>query len=431
MSTLLKQVAEPHPDDIIVYIYALCDPRNTAIRYIGKSIKPKQRYKSHLIPSNLKKNNHKNNWIKELLSLNLKPELDILEAVYSSEECTWEEREKKWIALFRSIGGPKLTNHTDGGEGASGLVFSEETRKRIAEANRGRTHSPESIEKIRAAHKGKKKTPQHCLNMSIAQKKKAENLSTEEKKKIRSRPARGASKYRGVSKTSAGFWQATCVVDGRYEYIGAFATEEEAARMRDIFVIQNFGDDWPLNFPIENYSGSDILNAKPRTIGKFSTNQSGFRGVSWRAKESKWNCFVSDKNTSIGLGVFPGSVEGKIAAARTFDIWVIKNRGPKAYTNFPRAEYSSQEIENAHANIPRRADNKSGFRGVSWVQAVRRWKCVFAYKGKTHIIKFQGTEQGKIDAAHAYDRLAIQHKGRLARTNFPHHHYPDLFPTAS
>lgn len=337
MSNLLTQGAEPQFDDTpFTYIYALVDPRNNAIRYIGKSDKPKRRLETHLIPYNLRNKTHKNAWINQLLKLGLKPKLETLDWVPTSE---WPAEEKKWIARFRNLPGPKLTNSTDGGDGLVGFTHSEETKKRLSESNRGRIHSPESIEKIRASLKGRVRTAKHCENLSIGQKKRAENLSDEEKKKIRNRPARGKSKYRGVSKTSAGFWQATCTVNGRHEYIGAFATEEEAARERDIFVIQNFGADWPLNFPVENYFDMEIANRRPRIIGRFSTNTSGFKGVSWRKSESVWLCFVSQKNKSICLGYFPGTEEGKIAAAETYDRWVIQHRSATAYTNFPRDHY--------------------------------------------------------------------------------------------
>lgn len=337
MRTLLEQVAQPQFDDTpFTYIYALVDPRNNAIRYIGKSNKPRHRFAVHLVPSSLRENTHKNAWIKQLLSIGLKPKLETLDWVPVAE---WETEERKWIDRFRNLPGPKLTNTTDGGEGSAGLVFSEEAKKRMSEASRGRIHSPEVIEKIRKAHKGKKKTIQHCENMSIAQKNRAENLSDEEKKIIRNRPARGKSKYRGVSKSTTGSWQANCKIDNRCEYIGVFDTEEEAARERDIFVIRNFGADWPLNFPIDTYSDTEIITKEPRVIGKFSTNTSGYKGVSWRKSENVWLCFVSQNNKSICLGYFPGTEDGKVEAAHVYDRWVIQHRSATAYTNFPRSDY--------------------------------------------------------------------------------------------
>jgi hypothetical protein len=59
----------------IAYIYALIDPRTDEVRYIGKSIEPNKRLKSHIYASSYindsSYNSHKSNWIRKLLSENL------------------------------------------------------------------------------------------------------------------------------------------------------------------------------------------------------------------------------------------------------------------------------------------------------------------------------------------------------------------------
>jgi len=50
--------------------------------------------------------------------------------------------------------GVKLTNFTDGGEGASGRVATSETRAKLSVAHIGNTHSAETRAKIAAAKKG-------------------------------------------------------------------------------------------------------------------------------------------------------------------------------------------------------------------------------------------------------------------------------------
>lgn len=59
-----------------VYIYALIDPRNNYVRYIGKANNPKERYKNHNNASR-DKNTHKRNWINDLRKNSLRPELII------------------------------------------------------------------------------------------------------------------------------------------------------------------------------------------------------------------------------------------------------------------------------------------------------------------------------------------------------------------
>ena len=54
--------------------------------------------------------------------------------------------------------GIKLANFTDGGEGMSGLSPSEETRKKLSLALKGRQKSKEHIEKVALSNRGKKLT---------------------------------------------------------------------------------------------------------------------------------------------------------------------------------------------------------------------------------------------------------------------------------
>jgi hypothetical protein len=345
MSEHTPEQPQNNPSTAPTWIYALVDPRNKAIRYIGKSINPRNRLATHLSKSSLKKRTHKNCWIKSLLKLGLKPELELIDEVDYRDD--WTIEEKRWIARLRNLvpGYPPLTNSTDGGDGVKGLVFSEETRKRMSEIRKGISLSAETIEKIRQSHKGKKKSPEHCESMSISQKTRWASLSDEDKRKEgdRRRHKNGSSQYRGVSKKTSEKnknkpWSASLRISGKNHYIGLFATEEEAARARDIFVIANIGPGHVLNFPIEDYAEMDIAKEIEK-VKEFTINKSGYRGVSWRKSENVWLCFVSQNNKSISLGYFRGTEEGKIEAAHAYDRWVIQHRGPTAYTNFPRSDY--------------------------------------------------------------------------------------------
>lgn len=94
------------------FIYSLSDPTTNEVRYIGKANDLKKRLHSHLTKSNLTKPTHKNNWIKSLLTQNLKPIIKPIEEVLVSE---WEFWEIYWISQFKSWGF-KLTNLTNGGD---------------------------------------------------------------------------------------------------------------------------------------------------------------------------------------------------------------------------------------------------------------------------------------------------------------------------
>lgn len=65
------------------------------------------------------------------------------------------ELERERIAYWRALG-IRLVNLTDGGEGASGVKMSEETRRKLSVSNKGRKISPEHRAILSAALKGNK-----------------------------------------------------------------------------------------------------------------------------------------------------------------------------------------------------------------------------------------------------------------------------------
>src|SRR3990167_7541172 len=148
------------------YIYALVDPRNYEIRYIGKSIYPNIRYKQHL--KDITYNPHKQHWIKMLASLGLQPLLEILEEV---DNDNWQDIEIWYIEETKKCG-HRLLNMTSGGDGL--LNVSDETKEKlrlkmignrnavgnINSGMRGHRHSEETKNKIRIAN-SRPKTVEH------------------------------------------------------------------------------------------------------------------------------------------------------------------------------------------------------------------------------------------------------------------------------
>ena len=82
----------------LTYIYALCCPDTSKIRYIGKSNDPEKRLKQHLREN--RRNYPVYNWINKLRMENKIPLLKIL-----SETRDWKSKEKELIAKNVSEGG--------------------------------------------------------------------------------------------------------------------------------------------------------------------------------------------------------------------------------------------------------------------------------------------------------------------------------------
>ena len=111
---------------------------------------------------------------------------------YFFAEAAAFDHECLMIAEYRAIG-VMLSNLTDGGDGASGNVMSEEARRLISAAktgvkrapftdaaranmsagHMGKKQSPEAIAKTAAAHRGMKRSPETLARMSAALKGKA------------------------------------------------------------------------------------------------------------------------------------------------------------------------------------------------------------------------------------------------------------------
>ena len=133
-------------------IYALSDPANGNIRYVGKTCYSlKKRLTEHLRDKTV---SYKTNWIKSLVRKGVKPHIEILEDLGNPSDEEWAIAEKFWIKYLRFLG-CDLTNIAEGGEGGS-------------------SPSAETIAKRVQKLRGQKRTPEALANMSAAQKKRHE-----------------------------------------------------------------------------------------------------------------------------------------------------------------------------------------------------------------------------------------------------------------
>jgi hypothetical protein len=160
-----------------VSIYALHDPRDWSIRYVGKASNPEYRHgrrRSH--------NRLLQRFLSELRDLGMKPRVTILQTCSADQ---WQVWERFWIATVKAAG-EQLLNLHPGGEGPiearawnKGKKLSPEYRKKLSDAHKGtlskeravamaklssghtKPHSAETKEKMRAAKLGKKQTLEH------------------------------------------------------------------------------------------------------------------------------------------------------------------------------------------------------------------------------------------------------------------------------
>lgn len=133
-------------------IYALLDPKDSKIRYIGYTSEPKNRLNNHIRAclKSREKNCHRCKWLN---SLDERPLYKTLIRTNSLEEI--KQLEIDYIKYYKSLF--KLTNNTIGGDGTKGLKWSEESKSKIKDTRRGirqdRRYEVRAVNKLTGEHK--------------------------------------------------------------------------------------------------------------------------------------------------------------------------------------------------------------------------------------------------------------------------------------
>lgn len=118
-------------------VYALVDPRDDTVRYVGVTTLPlRRRLATHLTPRSLSFQSARTTWLESLIAEGLRPVVRAIETVTGDG---WMDAERRWIAYY----GDRLTNVAKGGHGTSGARYSDESRARISRALKGKTKSAE------------------------------------------------------------------------------------------------------------------------------------------------------------------------------------------------------------------------------------------------------------------------------------------------
>lgn len=149
------------------FIYVLKDPTTGEIRYVGKSNDPKRRVTQHLQFASKfsSKTDHKNCWIRELVSKNLKPVVEIIDEVALDY---WQSLEAAYVQFYLEHGCP-LVNGTSGGEGVEMTpAIVEKITKNNSRFWRGKKLSLEHRRKLSLSHKGHKPSDENKNKRSLS-----------------------------------------------------------------------------------------------------------------------------------------------------------------------------------------------------------------------------------------------------------------------
>lgn len=149
-------------------IYALVDPRNNEIRYIGQSRTGLKRPKSHAMPyaiKNDKNKSHKRSWIKNMEEAGVAYKILVLKNFDTFEPLN--EWERIYIEMYKNLGAP-LTNHHRGGAWTiedCKRSIPEEVRLKISNSLKGRVVSKETRLRRSRSTKGIKVIPPHTRDL--------------------------------------------------------------------------------------------------------------------------------------------------------------------------------------------------------------------------------------------------------------------------
>jgi NUMOD3 motif-containing protein len=178
-------------DTMMTTIYALVDPRDHEIRYVGITKRTiEERLSSHIRDSfNAGTGTHKDRWIRRLRRLRLQP---YTVSVCQVRQEHWSDAERYWIRYFKDAG-CRLTNSTDGGgispddmrrlwrehraafmknhfvPSTKGRHHTDETKQRLSEITKQQMSDPAMRAAVSTTHSGKTISASHRQAVSEAQ----------------------------------------------------------------------------------------------------------------------------------------------------------------------------------------------------------------------------------------------------------------------
>jgi hypothetical protein len=193
----------------------------------------------------------------------------------------------------------------------------------------------------------------------------------------------------------------------RLLHIGAYASDENAARAYDYAAVQAHGPGVKRNFPGETTSEPPVRK------GERKQQSSRYRGVCWDKANPSWSVQLTDPQTKRSQRI--GSYASEEDAARAYDYAAVQAHGPGAKRNFPCETIREMPVSKGEE---RKQRSSSRYTGVSWDKAKSSWS-VQMTDPQTKRSQRIGSYASEEDAARAYDFAAVQANGPSAKRNFP------------